>query len=696
MSNILITGGTGFVGSHLIEYILSLNEDHAIYVLSRWRSDKENIKHLLDKINLVDGDLLDQASLMRIINNVRPDKIFHLAAQSYVPASFNAPSKTMLTNVIGTTNLLESIIRLRDIDIDPVIMICSCHDTETQLVTKRGVVAYTKIKKDDLVLSINPVTSRTEFKPIKKIIINEYKGLMKKVNTRSVDFLVTPNHKMIFSKKAESSLLFDEIRNKRNKSDRMYFPKGKFKGKKDSEISIGGKDYPTKDIFYFIGLYLGVGYSGTQKKKIKNSSGLNRSDFLKKCRDGGGKFKKINKGERGTIETTICHSHRVFLAIPKEDKSRKKAIACIKRLGFKCSEYDIELYFSSKDFVKFLDQFTHSALTKFIPDWLFEYDSSLLEYLYKGLIDSDGHYVKTGGGGQRYHTSSKKLRDSFIVLCLLLGKHVTVCERGNSQSIIKGRKIKSRLGYCFSITNKNRSIEEKNITNTKYNGITWCLEIEDNHNFAVFRNGKINFSGNSSEVYGQVTEDEVPICENNQLRPASPYAVSKATKDFLGQQYYRSYGLKTFITRAFTHSGPRRNEVFFISAFAKQIARIEKELQEPIIKVGNLESVRTICDVRDMVAAYWLLSNNTEAHKGEVFNIGGTESFKVGEILDKLIEMSPKKITIKVSDNLLRPSDVTLQIPNCAKFTRLTGWKQKYSADETITSVLYYWREKIK
>ncbi len=123
----------------------------------------------------------------------------------------------------------------------------------------------------------------------------------------------------------------------------------------------------------------------------------------------------------------------------------------------------------------------------------------------------------------------------------------------------------------------------------------------------------------SSEVYGQVLESDVPIKENCPLRPASPYAVSKVGEDMLGFQYWKSYELKTIRTRAFTHFGPRRGEVFCVSTFAKQIAMIEKNKQEPIIYVGNLDSIRTFADVRDMVKAYWLLINKCEP--GEVYNI---------------------------------------------------------------------------
>lgn len=196
----------------------------------------------------------------------------------------------------------------------------------------------------------------------------------------------------------------------------------------------------------------------------------------------------------------------------------------------------------------------------------------------------------------------------------------------------------------------------------------------------------------SSEVYGQVKKNEVPIKEDNPLRPASPYAVSKVAEDMLAFQYFLSWGIKTIRTRTFTHEGPKRGEVFAPSNFAKQIAAIEIGKLKPIIKVGNLDSVRTYMDVRDAVGAYWLLVNKCRA--GEVYNIGGTETMTVGEMLKKLLRYSKvKNIKIKVDPKRLRPSDVTLQIPSCKKFVKATGWKPEIPLEKTLEDTLNYWRE---
>jgi len=199
----------------------------------------------------------------------------------------------------------------------------------------------------------------------------------------------------------------------------------------------------------------------------------------------------------------------------------------------------------------------------------------------------------------------------------------------------------------------------------------------------------------SSEVYGQVKEDEVPIKEDNPFRPASPYAVSKVGEDMLAFQYWLSWGIKTIRTRMFTHTGPRRGEPFVTSTFAKQIAAIEAGLQPPVVKVGNLESIRTFLDVRDAVKAYWLLVN--KCPPGEVYNIGGVETMTVGEMLDKLLKLSKvNNIKVEVDPSRLRPSDVTLQIPSMDKFRKETGWKPAIKFEQTMEDTLNYWREYYK
>lgn len=198
----------------------------------------------------------------------------------------------------------------------------------------------------------------------------------------------------------------------------------------------------------------------------------------------------------------------------------------------------------------------------------------------------------------------------------------------------------------------------------------------------------------SSEVYGQVEKKDVPIKEDCPLRPASPYAVSKVGEDMIAFQYWLSYGIKTIRTRMFTHTGPRRGDVFAMSFFAKQVAAGELGLAAPEVKVGNLKSVRTFCDVRDAVRAYWVMVHKCKV--GEVYNIGGNRTMTIREALDVLLSFSSKKFKVVVDPKLIRPSDVTLQIPCTDKFRKCTGWKPEIPFEKTLKDILDYWRLELK
>jgi GDP-4-dehydro-6-deoxy-D-mannose reductase len=197
----------------------------------------------------------------------------------------------------------------------------------------------------------------------------------------------------------------------------------------------------------------------------------------------------------------------------------------------------------------------------------------------------------------------------------------------------------------------------------------------------------------SSEQYGLVLPDEVPIKETNPLRPLSPYAVSKVAQDFLGYQYFQSYGLKVVRTRGFNHTGPRRGQVFVTSNFCSQVAAIEAGLQEPVIRVGNVEAIRDFTDVRDMVRAYWLAA--TRAKPGEVYNIASGQGIRIRDLLQKILDLSRVEVKIEVDPERLRPSDVEILIGDSSKFRADTGWEPRIPFDQTVADLLDYWRGKM-
>lgn len=196
----------------------------------------------------------------------------------------------------------------------------------------------------------------------------------------------------------------------------------------------------------------------------------------------------------------------------------------------------------------------------------------------------------------------------------------------------------------------------------------------------------------TSEVYGQVDPKHVPIKEDAPLQPASPYAVSKTAQDLLGRTYFVSYQMPIIRTRMFAYLNPRRTDLFATS-FAKQIAWIERGLQKELVH-GNLDSVRTLIDVRDAMRAYW--EAILYCRPGEAYNIGGTTTLTVGEFLKRLVALSETSIPTRLEPSLLRPADVTLQIPCVEKFSKETGWKPEIPFEESLRDLLDYWRHEAR
>lgn len=199
----------------------------------------------------------------------------------------------------------------------------------------------------------------------------------------------------------------------------------------------------------------------------------------------------------------------------------------------------------------------------------------------------------------------------------------------------------------------------------------------------------------SSEVYGRVTMEQVPINEQCAFSPSSPYSISKIGADFIGRYYHQAHGLKVLTTRSFTHTGAGRGDVFMESDFAKHIAMIEAGMMEPPIHFVYLDSVRTIIDVRDMVRAYHMLLT-VNPTPGEVYNIGGDYSCRVEDVLNTLFKLCGKSYPTAYNPEKYRPIQVDLQIPDCSKFRQHTGWKPEIMFEETMMDLLRYWRGRVK
>ena len=294
---------------------------------------------------------------------------------------------------------------------------------------------------------------------------------------------------------------------------------------------------------------------------------------------------------------------------------------------------------------------------------------------WRSPLDNISHHIKEVNSNKRIKFFYGDLRDSMSI-----------------DEAIK----KSKPDYVFHLA-------AQSFPKTSFGAPLDTLETNIQGTVRVLESVK-NFSPNaivhvcsSSEVFGRVPKEKLPIDEECNFHPASPYAISKVGTDLVGRFYAEAYGLTTLTTRMFTHTGPRRGDVFAESSFAKQIALAENNFIPPIIKVGNLKSLRTIADVRDAVRAYFMLVTINPI-AGEYYNIGGQHTTEVGEILDHLISISSIKDNLKVEidSNRLRPIDADLQVPNTKKFTKHTGWKAEFTFEQTMQDLLDYWRTRVK
>jgi GDP-4-dehydro-6-deoxy-D-mannose reductase len=308
-----------------------------------------------------------------------------------------------------------------------------------------------------------------------------------------------------------------------------------------------------------------------------------------------------------------------------------------------------------------------------------------MKALITGITGSGGSYLaeyiinnKKGVevcGTSRLHTAKshdnlKRVRDKVnVIICDL-------CDFPNLYRILD-REKPDVIFHLASLANVRDAFD--NTVSTYLNNVKITLNLLEAVRTISNYNPIIQICS-TSEVYGSVSPEEIPITEKNKIKPINPYASSKLAQDNLGYVYHKSFGLNVITTRMFTYLNARRKDLF-ASSFAKQIVEIENG-EKDILKHGNLASVRTLIDVRDAMESYWVAVEKCEI--GEVYNIGGETSISVGDFLNLLIKNSNTEIKTEQCPKLTRPVDVTLQIPDCTKFKKATGWQPKYSFEESV------------
>lgn len=699
MKIVCITGALGFIGSYITEECLKLG--WYVYGIDAclYGSNKKNFirfKPHKDRFKFIKLD----------INNLNylPDcDIFiNAAAMTHVDMSISNSKEFIHSNVNGVYSILELMRKTSYSRKLPLLLQIHCYDENTRAITKNGIKSYNEIKIGDEVISINPITKNIEFKKVLNVIIQDYNGEMIHFKHKSDDLMVTPNHRMYyFNKNKHDESIKNTTAEQISENYNCFYPRGKKCGILSNTYFIDGiGNVLIKDLFYLSGIFIGDGFTATQIQKRKNKTGLKRKEYLKLCRNDNNVFKIL--GHIGNEKYSICICHRIFFDIPKNDKARKKLEQCLTNLNInwhshkgKAGEH---LYFSSKAWSNYFVQFGKYAKNKTIPNWMFDYDYSVLIELYNGLIDSDGcwHENKNKTITGRLSTISYNLVQKSCILGSCLGFHMrySINKSKLTPSTINGRKIIPKYtSYQIFFNNETIQCGNKKYKKVKYKGKIWCLTVEDNKNFLVERNGLIKFSGNTDEVYSDIKNGN--HTENDKLNPSNPYSASKSCGDQLIFAWSRTYNINYVIVR------PTNNYGKYQDADTKLIPRTCKyiSLGKKIQLHNNGTPIRNWLHAFDTSQAIIkIIESNC---KNEIYNISGgyeqSNFITVSKIIncylkrDINISLTPKEIEQYIDFSYSRKGQDIRYSLDDSKLCAL-GWNPIKEFDKELPNIVEYYR----
>jgi len=515
---------------------------------------------------------------------------------------------------------------------------------------------------------------------INRVIIKDFDGTLEVLEGRRVSFAVTPEHKLLLKDKNDS-LMYQEVSSLSKTSTSVEFPsKFSFAGYRMTEYrfddGLAADNVPetidAADLFYMCGLYIGDGHSGTYLKVMQNKTGLRREEYLKQ-RDGYGRF--VACGKIGPHETTKCHKYDNGFCLPEEDPARYRLLEILEKYEVKFYLTKDRVCVSSKRLVEFFKQFGNSAHDKTIPRWMLDAHPSLLSRLFDGLIASDGNH-KTASVGKcaEYTTVSERLLPCLMELALKTN-HGFTYSKTHSESEIDGRNIEGNA-FKISFATANKTVPKNKIRTEKYKGVVWCLDVKDNHNFFVVRNGRLNVFGNCS-VYG--VNDNL-IDEDAEPNPLSAYASTKLA----AEQYILKHRKDALIFRLGTlyglgddHSRLRLDLV--VNILTKKAVEGQK------LSVFGGEQWRPLLHVRDVGNAFlYCFQHNISG----LYNLAACNMkiVEIAEVIRKVIpEAQIEYKDMKFED--LRNYHVT------NRRIQQTGWKPTLELEDGILELQKVFRE---
>jgi GDP-D-mannose dehydratase len=663
---VLITGITGFVGSHMAEFAIGRGAE--VYGSYRWRSKTENIDHIRPRITLIESDLRDVSSVRSLVEVSRPDYVFHLAAQSFVGTSWQAPAETLSTNIIAQVNLLEAI---RGLKMAPRFLAVGTSEE------------YGLTHPDEIpIREVNPLRPLSPYAVSKvgqdMLGYQYFKSYgLHVVRSRAFNHSVG-RHTPVLLRDDRSGLIdiryISEIR--------RYKPTG----------YLGGRSLDDGTIVWDMQRHpVSVWADGKWTKVIHLS--------CHPLRAGDRVLRLVSSG--GIAEVTGEHA----VMVPGPD-GRRPASAETLKLGDRVAL--VELPRSSgmwvhEDVAWLLGFFVAEGCVTSGCVRIDNQDRKPLERCAEILLRHlgvDSYFIEGRQGmwrltvrrpetfarwlGPQVYASDGNKRvprsilnaQSDAKLAFLRGYNEGDGLRaGHGAYELKSFKTKSpilALGLCYLVENTTRQ--------------RICLNTEVRPTGTYYL---INLNSNVESHQRWGRHLEVP---EDALQKIEPVPYEGEVWDFETEDHVFHAGLGRNLVH---NTGPRRGDVFVESNFAKQVAEIEADLRAPVIFVGDLKPRRDYSDVRDIVRGYWLLLER--GVPGEVYNLCSGKSWAIQQVLDFLLEQSKVRgIAVQIDPARLRPSDVMLLEGDPEKIERTVGWKVEIPLERTLTELLDYWRQRIR
>jgi len=391
--------------------------------------------------------------------------------------------------VIGTTNKTEAEIGYY------------CYDEKTRALTTKGLKFWNELGKGDMVFSLNLEIKKLEERKINDVYRFDFNGELIRGKNRGIDFKVTPNHKMVLQNAHNPDVIFlakldDYLKDHIHLN--IPIPKG-WDGESKCNILNG---FDVDDLMYLYGLFIGDGSANHGKTKYKLKA-------LKHIKDKKtGRFQKI---ENPLNKPTEYNAYTICFAIPENNKNNAwyKLTGILDKYNIKWHKgtFGIKIVLSDNKLFNIFLKCGQGALNKKIPRFLLSFPKENLQFLFQGLIDSDGDKR------EYFYTSSSKLASQVVELCFKLGKTASIASFKPREAEYLGKKIKSKKSYCVKVCRKikSRAISQKDIKAEKYQGVVWCPEIDHHGNLLVERNGSFYFCGNTK--YGDGAVDVEPIAD---------------------------------------------------------------------------------------------------------------------------------------------------------------------------------------